>query len=220
MAQQKTSQFRLINTRAEHAEAASRLDRVNFPTFDAGEALQPDMIRHHLEIFPEGQFVIVVDAADGTEKVIATSASFRTSHTPDDTYTDYLEFTGQGWFSGHDPQGEWIYGVMVSVLPEYRGHGIGRLVYDARRDLVKRLNVRGEIVAGLIPGYENHRYLSIEAYVADVIDGKLFDPTLSVQVRNGFTVHRILQGYVSDPRSNGYCSLLTRLNPHYSPVKT
>jgi GNAT superfamily N-acetyltransferase len=211
--------LRLVNTQPEHADAAAYLDRVNFPMF-AEEGFTADQFRRHVEMFPEGQFVVLA-LEDGEEKVVATTSTFRTNRTPDYDFKEYIVFIDDGWFSHHEPDGQWLYGVTLSVLPEYRGQGIGRMVYNARRELVRRLNLRGELVAGLIPGYEQHRAassdLSIEAYVEQVIAGRLFDPTLSMQIRNGFHVHRLLRGYVNDPRTDGVCTLLVRLNPEYAP---
>ena len=58
--------------------------------------------------------------------------------------------------------------------------------------------------------------MSVEAYVAKVIAGELFDPTLSVQLRRGFKVHGIIQQYVDDPACDGKAAFLVWHNPDYA----
>ena len=95
---------------------------------------------------------------------------------------------------------------------------LGRKLYDARRELVRRLNLRGEVAGALFPGYEHYKeQMTIAQYVLQVHQGKLFDPTLSVQIRNGFRVRGIMYDHISDSRSNNAAALIVRENPFYSP---
>jgi hypothetical protein len=50
-----------------------------------------------------------------------------------------------------------------------------------------------------------------------VWQGVIHDPTLSMQIRNGFKVRGILYDHISDPRSNNAATLIVRDNPHYRP---
>lgn len=85
----------------------------------------------------------------------------------------------------------------VFVHPEYRGRGIASLLYTTRKELTRRLGMRGIVAGGALPGYQHHAgRLSVEAYIAAVCAGELFDPTLSVQLKNGFAVRDVLRGYV------------------------
>ncbi|MEZ4635424.1 MAG: GNAT family N-acetyltransferase [Caldilineaceae bacterium] len=37
-----------------------------------------------------------------------------------------------GYYTNHDPHGDYYYGADISVHPDFRGLGIGRLLYDAQ----------------------------------------------------------------------------------------
>ncbi|MEZ5342123.1 MAG: GNAT family N-acetyltransferase [Acidimicrobiales bacterium] len=43
--------------------------------------------------------------------------------------------------------GDWYYGTDITVLPEYRGYGIGRHLYELRKDVARTFNRKG-IIAG------------------------------------------------------------------------
>jgi hypothetical protein len=73
------------------------------------------------------------------------------------------------------------------------------MLYDARKALIRRLGLRGMVAGGMLPGYVDHRdRMSVEEYVAAVIAGQLADPTLTPQLRNGFTVRGILYNHIRD----------------------
>src|SRR5690606_14959586 len=123
---------------------------------------------------------------------------------------------GRGHLTTHEPDGAWLYGIDMAVHPDFRGRGIGSLLYQARRDLVRRLNLRGELVAGLLPGYPAYRdQCSVEEYVERVVAGELRDPTLSMQLKNGFKVRRLLYGYINYEYTNNVVTLLVRENEDY-----
>ena len=49
------------------------------------------------------------------------------------------------------------------------------------------LNLRGIVAGGVIPGYADHKAeMSADDYIAEVRAGRLYDATLSFQLRNGF----------------------------------
>ena len=205
------------NTRSEHVPALARLQRIVFPTLDDTELFTRDKYLKHLELFPEGQFVAVAHHEGGSVPIGATT-TFRTHFDFEHTQHTYVEAIAEGWLSNHNPQGEWLYGVDVSVHPDYRGMRIGRRLYEARRQLVRELNLRGEIAGALMPGYVHHHHnLSVAQYVLAVWQGKLQDPTLSVQIRNGFRPRGILYEHISDPRSFNAAALIVRENPQYVP---
>ncbi|MFN8529354.1 MAG: GNAT family N-acetyltransferase [Anaerolineae bacterium] len=201
-----------------HAEAVVTVAALSFPEWeDSGEMLSADQFRHYVDCFPDGQFVALTDEPlEGESNVVGYTISFRTNHPIEGEWGYYYDFVGRGWWTHHEPDGEWLYGVDMGVIPAYRGRGLARQFYEARSAMVRRLNLRGELIAGLIPGYAAHRAaMPIETYVDRVLAGELFDPTLSVQLRNGFHLRRLLRGYVLDDRSDHVCTLMTKPNPEY-----
>ena len=207
-------QIEIVNTQPAHFEALALLESVVFPTLAPHEWFTPEMYRAQIDVYPDGQLVALAHTAAGTQ-VVGCTTSFRTHETFEGDHPPYyFDFIGQGTLSTHEPDGLWLYGVGLMVHPGYRRLGIGSKIYQARQALVRRLNLRGELVAGLMPGYERYRdTLSVDDYAAQVVAGTLADPTLTMQLRNGFTLRRLLHGYIHDSRSGDTATLLVRENP-------
>ncbi|MFN8011874.1 MAG: GNAT family N-acetyltransferase [Holophagaceae bacterium] len=159
----------------------------------------------HLEMFPEGQLV----AISGLGELVGSATSLRTSARMAMTGHTWTGITGRGLLSTHDPEGDVLYGVNVVVDPAHQGRGIARKLYDARHDLARRLGCKWIAAGARIPGY--HRLadeMSPEDYVGRVVQGTLFDPTLSKQLKMGFRVWRILRDYNPDPETRGHAALI------------
>jgi GNAT superfamily N-acetyltransferase len=207
----------IVNTRPEHVPALAALQHLVFPTLPQDALLNEARYVKHLELFPEGQFVALLHKG-GRKIPIGATSTFRTGFDFSDIQHTFMEAVADGWLTNHEPDGEWLYGADVSVHPDYHGMRIGRRLYEARHSLVRRLNLRGEIAGALLPGYIHYsRDLTVAQYVLHVWQGRIFDPTLSVQIRNGFSIKGILYEHIDDPRSNNTATLIVRKNPHYQP---
>ncbi|HLU10481.1 MAG TPA: GNAT family N-acetyltransferase [Oceanobacillus sp.] len=207
----------VTNTRPEHVPALAKLQRIVFPTLTEDEYYTEEKYLNHLKLFPEGQFVALVHYK-GRQKVVGATSTFRINFDFSHIQHKFIEVVADGWFTNHDPEGEWLYGADMSVHPDYRGMRIGRRLYEARHALVRRLNLRGEIAGGMLPGYIHyHKRLTVAQYVLRVWQGRIYDPTLTMQIRNGFAIKGILYDHITDPRSNNTASLIVRENPHYQP---
>lgn len=207
----------VTNTRPEHVPALAALQRLVFPNLSENEFLTEAKYTKHLELFPEGQFVALLHK-DGRQIPIGATSTFRTDFDFSDIQHKFIEAVAHGWLTNHDPQGCWLYGADVSVHPDYRGMRIGRRLYEARRLVVRQLNLCGEIAGALLPGYIHHvRRLTVAQYILHVWQGRIYDPTLSMQISNGFAVRGILYNHITDPRSNNTASLIVRENAHYQP---
>lgn len=55
--------------------------------------------------------------------------------------------TDSGYFNNHTLKGDTLYGADIYVHPDARGLGVGAALYEARRQLCKKLNKR-RILAG------------------------------------------------------------------------
>jgi GNAT superfamily N-acetyltransferase len=208
--------IRVVLTSPSHARRLAQMQRVIFPTLTDEELLTEDHFRHHIRLFPEGQFTALVHVHD--KWVVAGSTStFRTTWSFIEKPHTFLEAIGGGWLTHHNPRGDWLYGADLSVHPDFRGCGVGSALYVARAEAARRLNLRGEAAGGMIPGYERCRAeMSVERYVEKVVKGELKDPTLSMQLKNGFKVRGILYDHITDPRANDCAALIVRENPHYN----
>ena len=165
----------------------------------------------HYRIFPEGQFVAV---ESGTNRVVGMAASLIVLWDDYDLDMNWRDFTDTGMFTNHDPQGRTLYGAEVMVWPGLQGRGIGKKLYKARRDLTERLKLLRIRAGARLRGY--HRYrdkLTPEQYVLDVIAGKIGDPTLSFQLKQGFHVLAVAEDYLHhDPESQGHAAVIEWTN--------
>ena len=124
-------------------------------------------------------------------------------------------------FTNHDPvHGRTLYGAEVMVLPNRRRLGIGKALYAARRVLVEQLGLLRIRAGARLRGY--HRYadrMTAEEYTAAVARGEVEDPTLTFQLKQGFTVLAVVSGYLRhDPESLGWAAIIEWLNPNVVPV--
>jgi predicted amidohydrolase/GNAT superfamily N-acetyltransferase len=162
--------------------------------------------------FPEGQAVIKInnELAGCALSIIIDYKKFENRHT-------YKEITGNYTFSTHNPDGDILYGIDIFVKPEYRGLRLGRRLYDYRKELCERLNLRGIAFGGRIPNY--HKFsesMSPKEYIAKVRRKEIHDPVLNFQVSNDFHPSKILTNYLEgDEASNEYAVLLKWDNIYY-----
>jgi GNAT superfamily N-acetyltransferase len=194
----------LVTLKPEHAAGLERLQIRCFPTLAPHERMRHEHFLNHAQLFPEGNFVVL----DGA-RVVGLGSGFLTDFDFERTDHTFWEMISEGFYSRHDPEGAWYYGGDISVHPNYRGFGLGRRLYDARKEVVRRLGCRGIVAGGMLPGYAGHRgTLSVPDYVAKVVAGELNDPTLTFQLKNGFVVRGLLEGYLDDAASDGWATLI------------
>jgi predicted amidohydrolase len=113
-----------------------------------------------------------------------------------------------------------LYGIDVFIRPKYRGLRLGRRLYDYRKELCERLNLKGIIFGGRIPNYHQYsKTLSPRQYIDQVRNKEIHDPVLNFQMSNDFYPSRILQGYLEgDKESKEYAVLLEWKNVYYEKV--
>lgn len=194
----------ITTLRKEHCAALEALQRTCYPTLAAAELMRVEHFASQLQVFVEGQFVALADGV-----VVGQSSGFFCDFDFAHPHHRFAEFCDGFYFRTHQPGGAYYYGADLSVHPDYRGRGIGRRLYDARKALVQRYGRRGIVAGALLPGYAAQRgRLRIADYVAEVVAGRLSDPTLSFQLAQGFTVRGLLPGYIDDSASDGYAALI------------
>jgi GNAT superfamily N-acetyltransferase len=181
--------------------------------YTSGAPWNEDQLTSHLRVFPEGQFVAVEQSS---QRVVGMAASLSVYWDDYDMKSSWRDFTDLGMFTNHDPvHGRTLYGAEVMVHPSMQGRGIGSRIYQARRDLVRRLGLLRIRAGARLRGYHAHSgRMSAEEYVIAVIRGNLKDPTLSFQLRHGFHVMGVVSDYLRhDPESLGYAAVIEWINP-------
>ena len=164
-----------------------------------------EAIERLIQKFPEGQFVVLAD-----DKVVGCALSIIVKY---DNFGDehtYKQITGNYSFSTHTLKGDVLYGIEVFVHPDYHGLRLGRRLYDARKDLTERMNLKAIVFGGRIPNYHLHSHeLKPKEYIQKVKHKEIYDPVLSFQLSNEFHVKKILRNYMPDDvQSQEYAILL------------
>jgi len=170
------------------------------------EAVWPEeVLREHFRYFPEGQFTIVDDRG----RVVADATSMRIGSAEALAPHRWSGLTDNGSLSAHDPEGDAFYGVDLAVAPDCRGLGLAHHLYAARIALARRGGCRRFVAGARIPGYHLAKdLLAPELYLKLVERRVIHDPTLSVQLRVGFTLHGLLPDYIADPESRNCAALI------------
>jgi 4-aminobutyrate aminotransferase / (S)-3-amino-2-methylpropionate transaminase / 5-aminovalerate transaminase len=194
----------VLHTRLEHAEQLEELQRICFPTLDDAERFKASHYRKHLELFPDGQFVVL----EG-DRVVGATTTLRLHFDFEHVNHTFADIIQGGWLTAHEPQGHWLYGADVGVNPLYRGRGLATALYAARQETVWRLGLRGQVTAGMIRDYGGVKdRMSAQDYYQGVIEGRIKDSTLSMQLGVGFEPRALLADYLNDPVCDNYSVLL------------
>ncbi|MFV0305903.1 MAG: GNAT family N-acetyltransferase [Moheibacter sp.] len=165
-----------------------------------------------LKKFPDGQVVIKVNG-----QLAGCALSIIVDHEEVDKYHTYQKITGNYTFKTHTDEGDVLYGIDVFIKPEFRGLRLGRRLYDYRKELCEKLNLRGITFGGRIPNYHKHSDdLSPKQYIEKVKQKEINDPVLNFQIANDFHPTRIMKNYLEgDDDSNNFAILLEWDNIYY-----
>jgi predicted amidohydrolase/GNAT superfamily N-acetyltransferase len=177
-----------------------------------GDYWQLDDIKKLLDLFPEGQLCVLVDG-----KVVASALSIIVDYSKFGDQHTFREITGNYTFNTHCAEGDVLYGIEMFVAPEYRGLRLGRRLYDRRKDVCEKLNLRAIIAGGRIPNYKHYaEIMSPREYLEKVKLKEVYDPTLTFQMSNNFHVKKILKNYMpGDTESKDFATLLEWNNIYF-----
>ncbi len=194
----------ITQARPEHAAQLEELQRISFPTLAEEERFKAAHYLKHMELFDAGQFV----ALDG-DTVVGAATTLRLDFDFKHIDHTFAEIIQGGWLTSHQPDGAWLYGADISVRPDYRGRGVATALYAARQEVVWRLGLKGQVTAGMIPGYSQVKHqMTAQQYYHGVVAGRIKDPTLSMQMKVGFEPRALLANYLNDPVCDNYSVLL------------
>jgi GNAT superfamily N-acetyltransferase len=171
-----------------------------------------NQIESLLTKFPAGQVVIRVNdkVAGCALSIVVNEDLLEGEHTYKDITSDYT-------FNNHRDNGDFLYGIDVFIKPEFRGLRLGRRLYDYRKELCEKLNLKGIVFGGRIPNY--HKYMenmSPKEYLEKVKLKEIYDPVLNFQLANDFHPSRIMRNYLEgDAQSSDFAVLLEWDNIYY-----
>jgi len=179
---------------------------MNLVYSDFGGTWTRDEFEEQIKRFPEGQICI-----ENKGKAVAVALSVIVDYSKYGDNHNYNQITGNGKLTTHDPKGGTLYAVDVFVHPQFQGLRLGRRLYDARKELCRRLNLRRIIAGGWMPGYKQYiEKMTPQSYIEFVKRRELYDPVLSFQLGNDFHVRKVMENYWPENRG-GYNSMATLL---------
>jgi len=180
----------------EDAALLEVLQNVVFPDLIPEERMREIHFSSHVDLFPDGQWV-----AEIAGKIAGSTSSIRYHFDPE--YPEMHRFADlfdNGFMRTHQPDGNWLYGMDMAVFPEYRGLGVARKLYRARQSVVRELGLEGQVTVGMLNGFASYsNHYTLEEYYQALVEGKLKDPTVSVQQKIGFKLCGLMKEYLSDP---------------------
>src|SRR5690554_3572594 len=184
---------------------------------DIGGAWEEHTIRKLSREFPEGQICL-----EDNGVVVGVALTVRVTYGRFSNPHQYDDLLGKRDTILNESEGDALYGLDVLIHPDYRGYRLGRRLYDARKELCIQLNLKAILAGGRIVNY--HRYadeITASQYLERVRRREIYDPILTFQLANDFTVRRLLHKYLpEDKQSRGYATLLEWTNFLYEPAET
>jgi GNAT superfamily N-acetyltransferase len=189
------------------------IQRELYPEVAAGQLYIPLFLENHISLFREGQFCVELDGG-----IVASATCLMVSLEPEyaeHTWHDIILEYGNP-HSKPAAGGDSLYIDDLVTHPNFRHLGIGTLLFNARKQVASKYNLRRIIGGGRIPNYgEYANKISAQVYVEKVKSGHIYDPVLTFQIRNGFKVIKVLSNYLYDPSSLNYATFIEWINPKH-----
>lgn len=190
----------------DDVEAVVGLQAAAFPPpFPQEYHWQAVHIRSHLRHFPAGQFVAEVD-----QRVVGSCSNTLVSEAKWQAHGSWIETVGDPGIRTFDPAGTTMYGLDITVHPEFRRLGVGRAFYETRYAFCRDHGLARYGTGCRMPDYRASGAASVEAYADEVVAGIRMDRTLTPLLRYGLTFLAVVRGYMEDFESGDAGALLER----------
>lgn len=199
--------FHVREMTSADVSGAVALQRLCFPDPFPEEFLwRPEHLLRHIGLFPQGQFVAVVE-----DEVVGSASNTRISLASYEHHLSWDQVAG-GPFLGHfEPEGEVLYGLDISVHPDWRRQGVGHGLYEERYRLVKRLGMNKYATACRLPDFRSWSggdESKLDEYLREVWTGDARDRVLSRLQRYDLRLVCGLHDYMADEDSLNCAALL------------
>ena len=197
----------------ELAEPVANLINSCFPDMTDDDRYVPEDLELMADLFAEGSIV----ALGGSRQiVVGFGTGIFTDFDTDNMPVEESEVLGHLCVGNHDPAGDFYYGSEFCVHPDYRCQRIGRNIYDKRKEVIVKNNKKGFYAASVLQGYTDYKdKVDVHQYLSMVENQTAYDPTLTMQLRNGFEIIKPLHNFFDHPPSNHWSALIYWENNSY-----
>jgi len=206
----ESTELAFVSITPERAEELAALEHLCYPTIAPDELYDAAGFEQLARRFPEGCFM----ALDG-DTIVGAGTGILIDFDFEQTAHSLTEIAGAGGWEAHTSDGAWYYGTTIITHPDHRGRGIGRRMYELRKQCVIDLDKAGIVAGGMLPGYAEHRdAMPVATYIERVVAGDLYDATLTFQLENGFEARGVIEDYLVDEAVGNAASLIVWSNPN------
>ncbi|MDM5335499.1 GNAT family N-acetyltransferase [Ureibacillus composti] len=166
-------------------------------------------LTNHVTLFPEGALCVEVDGklAGSLTGVCVDFDPAHPSHT-------WAEITDEGYITNHNPKGNTLYIVDISVRPSYRSLGLGKIMMQSMYHVVIEKGLDRLLGGSRMPGYHKYAHqLKAADYLKAVLTGQLKDPVITFLLKCGRLPIAVIENYLEDEESLNYGVLMEWKNP-------
>ncbi len=180
-----------------HFAGVIELQELAFPPpFDQDLLWKEEHLVAHTTKFPEGQIVALFGP-----RVVGSCSNSILDSPWFDLGLPWKEMVGGYSIDTFNPSGKTLFGLDISVHPDYRRTGIGKSLYDHRKSLVCNLEFERYATTCRLPDFELSGCSDVHTYGKEVCDQVRSDRTLTPLLRYGLTMISVLENHWDDPES-------------------
>jgi ribosomal protein S18 acetylase RimI-like enzyme len=168
-----------------------------------------EQLHNHVSRFPDGALCVEVEG-----RLAGSITGLVVQWDPNDAEHAWSEITDDGYIRNHDPNGNTLYIVDISVRPSCRKLGLGKWLMQSMYEVVVEKRLTRLLGGARMPGYHNSpAKLSPEGYLNKVLAGDLSDPIVTFLLRCGRVPIRVVSNYLDDEESGNNAVLMEWSNP-------
>ncbi|MBX7256461.1 MAG: GNAT family N-acetyltransferase [Candidatus Hydrogenedentes bacterium] len=191
-------------------DALIRVQEESFPPpFPSELWWNTTQLTNHVRLFPDGALCAEVEG-----EIAGSVTGLLVTWNPDAPDHSWATITDMGYITNHDPNGNTLYVVDISVRPAYRKLGIGKALMYSMYELVVAKGLDRLLGGARMPGYAAHAgALTPEQYLEEVVKGTVQDPIVTFLMRCGRMPVRVVHDYLDDEESGDCAVLMQWQNP-------
>lgn len=172
------------------------------PPFSEDLLWDAEHLERHIELFPAGQFVAEVEG-----RIVGSCSNTQISEACWEAHEGWSDTVGGPFLDSFTPSGSTLYGLDISVDPDFRRIGLGRRFYETRFERVRSSALARYGTACRMPDFASYTG-SVHDHARAVVAGERIDRTLTPLLRYGLTFLGVVENYMEDAESGNAAALL------------